>query len=66
MNIFKNLLFLHGHFTNPRMDEGYGPSYGNRIEGARLLRESWQDLADAKRQARPQPEDAAPCVCNRG
>jgi len=28
MNIFKNLMFLQGHFVDPHMDEDYGQTYG--------------------------------------
>ena len=38
MNLFKNLMFLQGHFTDPHMDDGYGEGYGNRIANARVLR----------------------------
>ena len=47
MNVYKNLLFLHGHFTDPNMDDGYGPTYGNRKANARTLRESWQPAREA-------------------
>ena len=45
--VFKNLLFLNGHFTDPRMDDGYGPTYGNRRASARTLRERWQAPGEA-------------------
>lgn len=47
MNVYKNLLFLHGHFTDPHMDDGYGPSYGNPKANARSLRETWQSAREA-------------------
>jgi hypothetical protein len=62
MNVYKNLLFLHGHFTDPRMDDGYGPSYGNRTANARSLRETWQsprEAVAANEEAR-RPDDV-PC-----
>lgn len=46
-DMYKNLLFLHGHFTDPHMDDGYGPSYGNRQANARGLRERWQSPSEA-------------------
>lgn len=51
MNVYKNLLFLHGHFTDPRMDDGYGPSYGNTKANARSLRETWQSPREAVAEA---------------
>jgi hypothetical protein len=51
MNVYKNLLFLQGHFTDPHMDDGYGPTYGNRKANARTLRESWQPAREAVAQA---------------
>ena len=57
MSLYKNLLFLHGHFTDPTMDDGWGdgrvatPSfgegYGNRAATARALRQPWQSAAEA-------------------
>lgn len=34
MNIFKNLMFLQGHFVDPNMDEDYGQKYGVHAEQA--------------------------------
>lgn len=59
MNIYKNLLFLHGHFTDPHMDDGYTPSYGNRNANARSLRESWQPAREAVAKAMTTPAPAA-------
>lgn len=54
MNVFKNLLFLHGHFVDPQMDDGhvdrdggYGLGYGNRQATARALRQPWHSAAAA-------------------
>jgi hypothetical protein len=30
MNIFKNLMFLQGHFIDPHMDDDFGQKYGHR------------------------------------
>lgn len=62
MNPYKNLMFLLGHFTDPRMDdghdEGYGRRYGNRVANARALREPWDGRG---RPAVPPPDDVEPC-----
>lgn len=66
MNVYKNLLFLHGHFTDPHMDDGYGPSYGNPRANARSLRERWQSAREAvaeARRAEAADADAEPAVC---
>jgi hypothetical protein len=49
MNIYTGLLFLHGHildadqFAEPaHAAADYGPSYGNRVANARVLRERWE------------------------
>jgi uncharacterized protein (DUF934 family) len=48
MNIYTGLLFLHGHildadqFAEPaHAAADYGPSYGNRVANARVLRERY-------------------------
>lgn len=65
MSLYKNLLFLHGHFTDPHMDDGYGPSYGNPRANARSLRETWQSAREAVAEARgagsANDSEAGPC-----
>lgn len=34
MNIFKNLMFLQGHFIDPHMDDDYGQKYGHRDDAS--------------------------------
>lgn len=48
---YQGLLFLNGHFTDPRMDDGYGPTYGNRKASARTLRDRWQPASEAVARA---------------
>jgi hypothetical protein len=66
MNVYKNLLFLHGHFTDPHMDDGYGPSYGNPKANARSLRETWQSareaVAETTRSVGTDEDTARPCA----
>lgn len=65
MNIYKNLMFLHGHFTDPHMDDGYTTSYGNRTANARSLRESWESAheAVARTMVSPAPSEGACRAC---
>jgi hypothetical protein len=62
---YKNLLFLNGHFTDPRMDDGFGPTYGNRKANARTLRETWQPAREAvaRAVAGGTPDDGACRQC---
>lgn len=69
MNVYKNLLFLHGHFTDPHMDDGYGPSYGNPRANARSLRETWQSAREAvagTRKAETTESEPAACTQSGG
>lgn len=53
MNIYKNLLFLHGYVLDPALsDDDFGPTYGNRVASEKLLRERWETERD---QAELQP-----------
>jgi hypothetical protein len=73
MNLFKNLLFLHGHFTDPHMDDGYGDGptepghyaegYGNRAATARSLRQPWQSAQSALAAATG-PDEGTCRACN--
>jgi len=43
MNIYKNLLFLHGYILDPKLaDDDFGPTYGNRLASEKTFRERWQ------------------------
>ena len=46
MNIYKNLMFLHGHFTDPHMDEAHEEAMARAGEpstpGAPAPRPWWQ------------------------
>jgi len=47
MNIYKNLLFLHGYVLDPALaDDDFGPTYGNRVAAEKSLREAWQPERD--------------------
>jgi hypothetical protein len=47
MNIYKNLLFLHGYLLDPTLaTDDFGPTYGNRVATEKLLREPWQPERD--------------------
>jgi hypothetical protein len=47
MNIYKNLLFLHGYVLDPALaEDDFGPTYGNRVAAEKLLREPWQPERD--------------------
>jgi hypothetical protein len=53
MNIYKNLLFLHGYLLDPSLaDDDFGPTYGNRVASEKALRERWESERD---QAEIQP-----------
>lgn len=66
MNIYKNLLFLHGYLLDRDLDEdGYRSGYGNRPANERALRPRWQHgparSAPARRATTPQAGPASPC-----
>jgi hypothetical protein len=71
MSLFKNLLFLHGHFTDPHMDDSdgpttaghYGQGYGNRQATANALRQPWHSAGAALAAASGQAE-GTDHVCN--
>jgi hypothetical protein len=55
MNLFKGLLFLHGHITDPAtLGEDFAPTYGNKAASARALRDRFGSPPDA----RPDDEEA--------
>ena len=61
MNIYKNLLFLHGYLTDTaQADDDYGPTYGNRVASEKLLRESWELERDLREITPPAPR-GEPC-----
>lgn len=70
MNIYKNLLFLHGHVLDPRIvedrpDESYAEGYGNRVASARffpLLGRGRQAGDAQRREVAPRLDD----VCTAG
>ena len=73
MNIFKGLLFLHGHITNAELAssltrsgtdtdvaEDYGQTYGNHVANEKQFRERWdQHRRDPSLQPIKHPQ---PCV----
>lgn len=65
MNIYKSLLFLHGHVVDPAFDDDdFGPTYGNRVASEKLLRERWQaerDLSRVEPVSAPPSAVAASC-----
>jgi hypothetical protein len=43
MNIYKGLLFLHGHLLEKALtEEDFGPTYSNRVATEKALREPWE------------------------
>jgi hypothetical protein len=68
MNIYKNLLFLHGYLLDPKVaEDDFGPTYGNRVASEKALRAPWQperDLTDlvAKFEGSDLPA-VEPCGC---
>jgi hypothetical protein len=47
MNIYKGLLFLHGHLLESALTEDdFGPTYGNRVANEKALREHWEPQRD--------------------
>lgn len=59
MNIYKNLLFLHGFVLDPELvadsEKSYAEGYGNRVANRRAL----QPLGHARSRLREQPMPAA-------
>ena len=50
MNIYKNLLFLHGYVLDPALaEDDFGPTYGNRVAAEKSLREPWQPERDLRK-----------------
>lgn len=67
MNIYKNLLFLHGYLLDRDVDDaGYGQEFGNRIANERALRPRWQHgpgrPAPARRAPGPGANPDEPCL----
>jgi hypothetical protein len=49
MNIYKNLLFLHGYLLDPKLaNDDFGPTYGNRVATEKLLRDRWETERDQR------------------
>jgi len=47
MNIYKSLLFLHGHLLESALTaDDFGPTYGNRVASEKALRERWESERD--------------------
>lgn len=65
MNIYKSLLFLHGHLLESALsNEDYGPTYGNRVATEQALREPWEterNLAALLPAAGAEPRVAEGC-----
>lgn len=56
MNLFKGLLFLHGHITDPAtLDEDFTQTYGNKVASER----TWQERYAQPTFARDGQVDAA-------
>ena len=62
MNIFRDLLSLHGYPTEPLFGRRYGQSYGNRVATARVLGQH-RDAPAAPGPAAAEPEPAACAGC---
>lgn len=55
MNLFKGLLFLHGHITDPSLfEDDYASQFGNRIAAERDFRDEFAEPTFARR-ATPSP-----------
>ena len=60
MNLFKGLLFLHGHITDPSLlDDDYASSYGNKAAAERGFRDRFAEPTFA-------PRAVAPAICATG
>ena len=62
MNLFKGLLFLHGHITDPGLlDDDYASSYGNKAAAERRFQDAFAQPTFARRESSPDLCSAAGC-----
>jgi hypothetical protein len=62
MNLFKGLLFLHGHITDPALlEDDYTATYGNKAAATRRFRDAFAEPTFARRDADDNAECAAGC-----
>jgi hypothetical protein len=62
MNLFKGLLFLHGHIADAAtLDDDLAPTYGNRVAAEREFRDTLAQPAFARREPAPDLCQAAGC-----
>jgi hypothetical protein len=60
MNVYTELLFLHGHVADANLAASFGRSYGNRVATDRALRERWERGERTASDGREDDIDSAP------